>query len=69
MNKYEEILKEFKEWSPEHAKSIIGYRPWGKTSILICLIGNLNYKVKRIAPGKFVMQMVSEEDIKKKYNK
>ena len=62
-----EIYKEFCEWSPEHAKMVKDYRPWGSTSIVVWLNNGHAYKVKRHAPGRFTMQMVSEEDIKRKY--
>ena len=62
-----EIYKEFCEWSPEHADMVEDYKPWGRNSIIVWLKGGYAYKVKRRAPGAFVMQKVSEEDIKKKY--
>lgn len=62
-----ELYKEFCEWSPEHAKMVKDYRPWGKHSIVVWLEGGHAYKVKRYAPDKFLMQAVSEEDIKKKF--
>lgn len=62
-----EIYKEFCEWSPEHAKMVKDYRPWGSTSIVVWLEGGHTYKVKRHAPGKFTMQHVSEADINKKF--
>lgn len=64
---YGEIYKEFCEWSPEHAEKVVDYRPWGSTSIVVWLSTGYAYKCKRLGPGKFIMQMVSEEDIKKKY--
>lgn len=69
MNIHEEILDEFKEWSPEHADMVTDYKPWGSSSIIIWLNNGLAYKVKRFAPGKFIMQLISEEDIAKKFNK
>lgn len=68
MNIHEEIYEEFKEWSPEHAVMVTKYKPWGSTSIIIWLNNGMTYKVKRFAPGKFIMQMVSKEDIDKKFN-
>ena len=62
-----DIYKEFCEWSPMHAEMVVDYRPWGSTSIVVWLRNGMAYKVKRFAPGKFVMQSLSEEDIKKKY--
>lgn len=66
---WDEIYEEFCEWSPEHTNMVVEYKPWGSTSIMIKLNSGLAYKVKRFAPGKFIMQLISEEDIKKKYNK
>lgn len=65
---YGEIYKEFREWSPEHAKMVIDYRPWGGHSIVIWLNNGMAYKVRRTAPNKFVMQSLSKEDINKKFN-
>lgn len=65
---YDEIYKEFCEWSPWHAKMIEDYRPWGSTSIVIWLSNGHAYKVKRCAPGRFIMQYVSKDDIDAKFN-
>lgn len=65
---YGEIYNEFCRWSPEHAKMVTDYRPWGSTSIVIWLSNGMAYKVKRCAANKFIMQKVSEDDIKKKFN-
>ena len=62
-----QIYKEFCEWSPAHAKMIVDYRPWGSTSIVVWLNNGQAYKCKRHAADRFTMQLVSEEDIKKKY--
>ena len=48
------------------AKQICDYRPWGRNSIVIWLDGGTAYKVKDIG-GKFVKQLVSADDIKRKY--
>lgn len=64
---YGELYKEFCEWSPEHAKLIIDYRHWGNMSIVVWLNNGMAYKVKRVDTNHFIMQVVSEEDIKKKY--
>ena len=64
---YEEIYKEFCEWSPEHAKMAKDYRPWGNNSILVWLNNGMSFKVKYFDSNHFVMQMVSKEDIRKKY--
>lgn len=65
---YFKILQEFKKWSPEHAKMITYYRPWGSNSIAVWLDNDMVYKVKRHAPNRFTMQSLSEQDIAKKYN-
>lgn len=62
-----EIYREFCKWSPEHAAMVEDYRPWGTNSIMIWLNNGHAYKCKRYAPGKFTMQILSEEDIKRKY--
>ena len=62
-----DIFKEFCKWSPEHAAMVVDYRPWGHTSILVWLNNGQAYKCKRHAADRFTMQLVSEEDIKKKY--
>ncbi len=64
---YGEIYVEFCNWNPEIGAKIIDYRPWGHTSIAIWLDNGMKYKIKRHAPGRFTMQMVSEDDINKKY--
>lgn len=64
---WDEIYKEFCEWSPEHANMIEGYKPWGNNSIVVWFSSGHAYKVKRHAPGRFTMQMVSNEDINKKF--
>ena len=61
------IFKEFCNWSPEHAAMVVDYRPWGHDSILVWLTNGKAYKCKRYAADRFIMQLVSEEDIKKKY--
>lgn len=63
---YGQLYNEFREWSPELAKLVVDYRPWGNTSIVIWLSNGMAYKVKRYAPDKFIMQSVSEEDINRK---
>lgn len=65
---YGELYKEFCEWSPEHAKRVTNYRPWGRNSIVVWLNNGLIYKVKRCDTNRFVMQKVSEEDINRKFN-
>jgi hypothetical protein len=64
---YGELYKEFCEWSPAHAELVKDYRPWGSTSIVVWLRDGSAYKVKRHGPGRFIMQMVSDDDINKKF--
>ena len=64
-----EIYEKFCAWSPEHAKMVNDYRPWGSTSIVVWLKNGQAYKVKYIADDKFVMQTVSKADIDKKFSK
>lgn len=65
---HDEIYNEFCECNPKRAENVIDYRPWGSNSILIYLNNGNAYKCKRYAPYRFNIQMVSEEDIKKKFN-
>lgn len=62
------IYSDFCKWSPEHAKMVEDYKPWGTNSIAVWLKNGQVYKVKRHAPGRFTMQSLSKEDIAKKYN-
>lgn len=64
----DEIYKDFCNWSPEHAAMVTDYKPWGNSSILVYLNSGHAYKCKRHAADRFTMQVVSEEDIKKKFN-
>ena len=64
---WKKIFEEFKKWSPQHAGMVIEYRPWGNNSIAVWLSNGLTYKVKKYGPGKFTMQVLSEEEIKRKY--
>ena len=64
-----EIYNKFCAWSPDHAKLIRDYRPWGSTSIVIWLKNGMMYKVKYISDDKFVMQIVTKEDIDRKFSK
>ena len=66
---HEDIYEEFCKWSPEHAKMVKGYAPWGSTSIVIWLNSGMMYKVKRHGEGKFVMQTVTKADVDKKFGK
>ena len=62
-----DIFKDFCNWSSEHAAMVVDYRLWGHTSILVWLNNGQAYKCKRHAADRFIMQLVSEEDIRKKY--
>ena len=62
-----ELTKEFSEWGPQYVPMTKEVRPWGTNSFAIWLKNGLVYKAKRYAPGKFIMQPLTEEDIKKKY--
>ena len=64
---YGELYKEFCEWSPEHAKMVKDYRPWGAHSIVVWFNNGQAYKVKRHGPDRFIMQKVSDDDINKKF--
>lgn len=63
---YGDIYRDFCNWSPEYAAMVIGYRPWGSTSICVWLNNGQAYKCKRHAADRFTMQMVSQDDINKK---
>lgn len=64
---YKEIYEDFCNWSPKYAAMVTDYRPWGHTSICVWLNNGQAYKCKRRAKDRFTLQLVSEEDIKKKY--
>lgn len=63
---HKQIYNEFCNWSPNHGKQVVQWKPWGRTSIVVWLSNGQAYKVKRYEATKFVMQMVSKEDIEKK---
>ena len=64
---HNEIYTEFCNWNPELGARIIDYKPWGSTSIVVWLDNGLTYKVKYCGPDRFVMQIVSQDDINKKF--
>ena len=64
---YGDIYRDFCNWSPEYAAMVIDYRPWGSTSICVWLNNGQAYKCKRHATDRFTMQMVSQDDINKKF--
>lgn len=63
---YGDIYRDFCNWT-EHAAMVVDYRHWGHNSILVWFNNGQAYKCKRHAADRFTMQLVSEEDIKKKY--
>lgn len=65
-NIHEQIYERFCESEPDVAKHICEYKPWGSKAIVIWLDGGAAYKVKD-AGGKFIKQLVSADDIRKKY--
>ena len=65
---YNEIYRDFCNWSPERAAMVISYKPWGHTSICVWLSTGQTYKCKRHSADRFTVQRVSKDDIKKKYN-
>lgn len=62
------IYDKFCEWSPTHAARVEAYQPWGSTSIVVWFRNGMMYKVKYITDNKFVMQIVTKEDIDKKFS-
>ena len=66
---HQRIFSEFCEWSPTHASMVVDYGEGGSTSIVVWLNNGIIYKVKRHAPHKFTMQVLSNEDVNKKLNK
>ena len=64
---HEEIYKELCDWNPQFALGIMYYRPWGSTSIAVWHKSGFTYKIKRYGPNVFIMQTLSEDDIKKKF--
>ena len=62
------IYEKFCKWSPEHAASVKDYKPWGRTSIVVWLNNGMMYKIKYISDNKFIMQVVTKEDIDKKFS-
>lgn len=64
---YNDIYNEFCQWSPEHAKMVIDYKPWGSNSIIVWFNDGHAYKCKRHAHDRFTMQVVSKEDINRKF--
>ena len=64
---YGELYVEFCNCNPEIGAATIDYRPWGNNSIVIWLDNGKAYKVKRHSIGRFTMQSVSNDDIRKKF--
>lgn len=65
----EQIYAKFCAWSPEHASMVKDYNLWGRTSIVIWLNNGMMYKVKYINDTKFIMQVVTKEDVDNKFSK
>lgn len=66
-SKQNKLFKLFKKCNPEMAEMVVDYKPWGSNSLCLWLRNGMMYKVKFFADGKFVMQTVTEEDVKRKY--
>ena len=64
---WDDIYNEFCKWDPECATNIVIYKPWGSTSIVVWLDNGQAYKIKYQAPDRFNVQMLSKEDIDKKF--
>ena len=64
---HEEIYNKFCKWSPLHANMVKKWKPWDSSSICVWLNNGMKYKVKHCTGGAFIMQLVSDNDIKKKY--
>jgi hypothetical protein len=62
-----EIYAEFCNWNTQIGAKVIDYRPWGSTSIVVWLNNGQAYKVKRHASDRFTMQIVTQDDIDKKF--
>lgn len=62
-----EIFLKFSKWSPEHAEMVVSFRQWGSRSLYVKLRNGMQYKVKCVTDTDFVMQTVSDEDVKKKF--
>lgn len=65
---HNKLFKLFKNWNPGMAEMVIEYKPWGRNSLCIWLRNGMIYKAKYYGENKFVMQTVSEEDVKRKYD-
>lgn len=65
---YSELFNEFCAQDLGRGSTIKEYKPWGANSIVVWFMNGQAFKIKRIAPGKFVMQKLSEDDIKKKFS-
>lgn len=64
---HQEIYYKFCKWSPIHANMVKEWKPWGSSSICVWLTNGMMYKVKHYMGGAFIMQTLSDEDIRKKY--
>ena len=66
---HEELYASFCNENPEMAEQIEEYKPWGSTSIIVHLKDGKNYKVKCCAPDRFTVQVLTLDDIRRKFNK
>lgn len=60
---YSELLNQFKKAEPEFAATIIDYRHWGHTFIVVWTSDQNIYKIK-LHDGRFIKQLVLHDDIK-----
>lgn len=63
----EEIYKDFCECRPEFSNIITKYQSWGRRSIIILFNDGSAYKVRRRSKTNFVMQLLADEDIVKRF--
>ena len=62
-----ELYAKFKAWNPEMDKMVLDYRQWGSNSLCIWLYNGMKYKAKLYDGNKFIMQTVTDEDVKRKF--
>ena len=66
-NIHKQIYERFCEVEPETAKHICEYKPWSSKAIVIWLDGGTAYKIIKDTGSKLIKQLVSADDIRKKY--
>ena len=64
---HKQIFEEFCIYNPVFARNMVSYKAWGKSSIVIWLNDGRAFKIKRVTSNAFIMQIVTEEDIKRKF--